>query len=78
MGTIEGPIIGALVLFALQETLSGYGAWYLVIVGGLAVLATLLASRGLWGTASERWGWSLLPVGYRLQQGEQDTRGGTG
>jgi branched-chain amino acid transport system permease protein len=78
MGTIEGPIIGALVLFALQETLSGYGAWYLVIVGGLAVLATLLASRGLWGTASERWGWSLLPVGYRLQQGEQDTRGSTG
>jgi branched-chain amino acid transport system permease protein len=78
MGTIEGPIIGALVLFALQETLSGYGAWYLVIVGGLAVLATLLASRGLWGTASERWGWSLLPVGYRLQQGEQGTRGGTG
>jgi branched-chain amino acid transport system permease protein len=78
MGTIEGPIIGALVLFALQETLSGYGAWYLVMVGGLAVVATLVASRGLWGTASERWGWSLLPVGYRLQQGEQDTRGGTG
>jgi branched-chain amino acid transport system permease protein len=78
MGTIEGPIIGALVLFALQETLSGYGAWYLVMVGGLAVLATLVASRGLWGAASERWGWSLLPVGYRLQRGEQGARGGTG
>jgi branched-chain amino acid transport system permease protein len=53
------------VLFALQETLSAYGAWYLVIVGGLAVAATLLASRGIWGFASERFGWSLLPVGYR-------------
>jgi branched-chain amino acid transport system permease protein len=46
IGTIEGPILGALVLFALQQTLSAYGSWYLVIVGGLAVAATLLASRG--------------------------------
>lgn len=43
MGTIEGPVLGALVLFGLQEALSSYGAWYLVIVGGLAVIATLLA-----------------------------------
>ena len=68
MGTIEGPIVGAFVLFALQETLSAYGAWYLVIVGGLAVVTTLVASRGLWGLASERLGWSLLPVGYRVRQ----------
>jgi branched-chain amino acid transport system permease protein len=67
IGTIEGPVIGALVLFALQETLSADGAWYLVIVGGLAVVATLLASRGIWGLASDRFGWSLLPVGYRVR-----------
>jgi branched-chain amino acid transport system permease protein len=70
MGTMEGPIIGALVLFVLQETLSSYGAWYLVIVGGLAIVTTLAASRGLWGLASERFGWSLLPVGYRVRQKE--------
>jgi hypothetical protein len=28
--------------------LSSYGAWYLVIVGGLAVAAALIAPRGLW------------------------------
>ena len=67
MATIEGPIVGALVLFLLQETLSAYGAWYLVIVGGLAVVATLIASRGVWGFLSERLGWSLLPVGYRVR-----------
>jgi ABC-type branched-subunit amino acid transport system permease subunit len=67
MATIEGPIVGALVLFALQETLSAYGAWYLVIVGALAVVTTLVAPRGLWGLASERLGWSLLPVGYRVR-----------
>jgi branched-chain amino acid transport system permease protein len=67
IGTIEGPIIGAILLFALQEWLSAHGAWYLVVVGGLAVAATLIASRGIWGFASERFGWSLLPVGYRVR-----------
>jgi branched-chain amino acid transport system permease protein len=67
MGTIEGPVAGALVLFTLQQTLSAYGAWYLVIVGGLAVAATLVASHGLWGLASDRLGWSLLPLGYQVR-----------
>ena len=67
MGTIAGPMLGALVLFGLQEALSSYGAWYLVIVGGLAVAATLVSSRGLWGFAADRYGWSLLPVGYRVR-----------
>jgi branched-chain amino acid transport system permease protein len=66
IGTIEGPVLGAIVLFALQEWLAADGAWYLVIVGGLAVIATLVASRGIWGFASERFGWSLLPVGYQV------------
>ena len=34
MGTIGGPVLGAQVLFGLQEALSSQGAWYLVIVGG--------------------------------------------
>jgi branched-chain amino acid transport system permease protein len=68
MGTIEGPIIGALILFALQQTLSQYGAWYLVLVGGLAVVATLAVPRGIWGFVSARWGWSLLPIGYKVRK----------
>jgi hypothetical protein len=38
-----------------------------LIVGGLAVAATLVASRGLWGLVSDRFGWSLPPVGYRVR-----------
>jgi branched-chain amino acid transport system permease protein len=68
MGTIEGPVLGALVLFGLQEALSSYGAWYLVIVGGLAVIATLVSPRGVRGFDADRFGWSLLPVGYRVRQ----------
>jgi branched-chain amino acid transport system permease protein len=66
IGTIEGPVIGAVILFALQEWLSQDGAWYLVLVGGVAVVATLAVPRGLWGFVSGRWGWSLFPVGYRV------------
>jgi hypothetical protein len=32
------------------------------------VTATLVASRGIWGLASDRFGWSLLPVGYRVRE----------
>jgi branched-chain amino acid transport system permease protein len=67
VGTIEGPIIGTIVFFVLQETLSGYGAWYLVLLGAVAVLVTLLARRGLWGLVADRTGWSLFPVQRRLQ-----------
>ena len=34
---------------------------YMLFVGGLAAATTLVASRGLWGLVSERFGWSLLP-----------------
>lgn len=67
IGTIEGPILGALVFFGLQQTLAGYGAWYLVLLGLTAMLVTLFAPRGLWGFAAHRWGWSLFPVGYRVR-----------
>jgi branched-chain amino acid transport system permease protein len=73
MGTIEGPVIGALVLFGLQEALSSCGAWHLVVVGGLAAAATLVASRELWGLVSDRFGWSLLPVGYRINLKDEGT-----
>jgi branched-chain amino acid transport system permease protein len=63
----EGSVLGALVLFGLQGALTSYGASYLVIAGGLAVAAALIAPRGRWGFAAVRFGWSLLPVGYRVR-----------
>lgn len=68
LGTLEGPLLGALLFFALQQLLSGYGAWYLVILGAVAVLVTLFAPRGLWGTAAHRYRTALLPIGYRYRR----------
>ena len=50
LGTIEGPIIGAVIFFALQQLLSDYGTWYLILIGALAAGVVVFAKRGLWGT----------------------------
>ena len=66
IGTIEGPIVGAIVFFALQQWLSDFGVWYLVILGLLAIVITLLLPRGIWGLISGNGRIRLFPVGYRL------------
>ena len=77
LGTVEGPVLGALLFFGLQQVLAGYGAWYLVLLGAVAVLVTLFAPRGLWGELSTRWRLSLLPLGYRLVCAPVPPGGGT-
>ena len=64
IGTIEGPIVGSIVFFALQQTLSAHGALYLIVVGLVAVVVAIWAPRGLWGLLSGRL--RLFPVGYWL------------
>lgn len=66
IGTIEGPILGAIVFFALQQWLSDLGSWYLVILGVVAIIITLFLPRGLWGLISGNGRVRLFPVGYTL------------
>ena len=68
LGTFEGPIIGALVLFAIQTEWADNGVWYLVGLGATAILFALLLPRGIWGTVEERLGIRVMPVGYRLRK----------
>ena len=68
IGTIEGPIIGVLVFFALQTLLADYGSWYLMILGGLGIVVMLFAPRGLWGLISEKTGVQLFPIRRRLRR----------
>jgi branched-chain amino acid transport system permease protein len=67
IGTIEGPIVGAAVFFALQQWLSDLGTWYLVVLGLVSIVITLFLPRGLWGLISGNGRIQLFPVGYRLQ-----------
>jgi branched-chain amino acid transport system permease protein len=66
LGTFEGPILGAILLFAIQTVFSDGGPWYLVGLGASAGLFALLLPRGLWGTIEERFGVRLLPIGYQV------------
>jgi branched-chain amino acid transport system permease protein len=66
LGTIEGPILGAVIFFALQKLLSGYGSWYLILIGALAAGVVVFAQRGLWGTFVRRRTVDLFPVRRRL------------
>jgi len=76
LGTIEGPIIGTIVYMVLQQTLQSYNAWYLIILGLVAMLVALFARRGLWGLVDERLNLRLFPVGYWLRTGGDADRSG--
>ena len=66
IGTIEGPIVGAVVLYFLQDYLASFGTWYLIALGALAVVVMLVAPRGLWGYVVERYDLQLFPLRRRL------------
>jgi branched-chain amino acid transport system permease protein len=68
LGTFEGPILGALVLFGIQQEFQNDGSWYLVGLGAVAIVVTLMLPRGIWGALVDRFNIRLLPVGYTLRQ----------
>ncbi|MFL5015661.1 MAG: branched-chain amino acid ABC transporter permease [Rhizobium sp.] len=72
IGTIEGPILGVLVFFVLQNAFSSFGSWYLLALGALAIVTMLFAPRGVWGLISDRTGWELFPVRRRLKDGSSE------
>jgi branched-chain amino acid transport system permease protein len=66
LGRIEGPILGAIVFFALQEVLADYGSAYLIALGVFTVAIVLLAPRGLWGLLVARRPLTLVAIDRRL------------
>jgi branched-chain amino acid transport system permease protein len=67
LGTFEGPVLGALVLFGIQQEFQDSGSWYLVGLGAVAIVVTLLLPRGLWGALVDRFNIRLVPVGYTVR-----------
>ncbi|QGG42675.1 branched-chain amino acid ABC transporter permease [Aeromicrobium yanjiei] len=68
IGTIEGPIIGAVIFFVLQQQLAQQGTWYLVALGVVAIVIVLAAPRGVWSLIS-RGRFSLFPVAFQVRRG---------
>ncbi|MGO8799448.1 MAG: branched-chain amino acid ABC transporter permease [Roseiarcus sp.] len=75
LGTFEGPILGAVIYFAIEAWFGATGVWYLVGLGGAALLFALFLPKGLWGWADDRFGLRLLPVGRWLKIEEAPSPG---
>jgi len=54
IGTIFGPIVGALIVVAMQYYLASFGAWVIVIQGGIFVVCVLVFRRGIVGELAHR------------------------
>jgi len=74
--TFEGPILGAVIFFLLQEIFGNLGVWYLTGLGVIAVGFALYLPDGLWGAWRQRTGINLLSSGAMLSWAARDA--GTG
>ncbi len=72
LGTISGPILGALILEPAQQYFTlqyGENGYYLVVYGALFLVIMLLLPRGIIPTLNERW---VKYQHIRRQRGPQD------
>ena len=49
LGTVFGPLLGALVFLGLEEILKGLTEHWMVVFGPFIVIVTLLGNRGIIG-----------------------------
>ena len=54
IGTVFGPIVGALVVVAMQYYLAPFGAWVIIIQGLIFVVCVLTFRRGIIGELGAR------------------------
>jgi branched-chain amino acid transport system permease protein len=60
MGTLYGPVVGAIVVVAMQNYLAQYGQWVTVIQGAVFVACVLMFRRGIVGEIAKALNWTAL------------------
>ena len=74
IGTIEGPIIGAVLYYFLRDRFQDHQTVYLISMGLVAMGVALWLQGGIWGTIRRRFGVDLFPVRRRLaDRGAEDS-----
>jgi branched-chain amino acid transport system permease protein len=68
IGTIEGPIIGAVLYYVLRDRFEDYETMYIVGSGVVAIVVALWLQPGLWGYVRRRFGVDLFPVRRLLRR----------
>lgn len=67
IGTLEGPLLGAVVYFAADRLFSDYGVTYMIALGLLTLIVALYARGGLWSITGGRLGWHWFPTRWWLK-----------
>lgn len=73
IGTIEGPIVGVVLLFLLREYLADYGAIYMIVFGLIAIVVMLTLKGGIWGVVQRRFDLRFFPVQRRVHVKPRDS-----
>jgi branched-chain amino acid transport system permease protein len=60
MGTLYGPVVGAVVVVSMQNYLAQYGQWVTVIQGAVFVACVLMFRRGVVGEIASALKWTSL------------------
>ena len=60
IGTMEGPVIGAVFYVLMKQYLYAYPGISMIILGVIAIAIILVAPRGIMGTIHDRFGLELL------------------
>jgi branched-chain amino acid transport system permease protein len=68
VGSTTGPIIGTLVFWVLRDQLADQGVWYLIALGGVAMVMAILAPKGIYGLLQRVRPLPFFPVRRRLRE----------
>jgi branched-chain amino acid transport system permease protein len=69
LGTIEGPIIGAVIYVILRQYLYNFPGISMIILGVVAVAIIMLAPAGIMGVLRNKFGFTFFSVGRQLPAG---------
>jgi branched-chain amino acid transport system permease protein len=65
IGSLEGPVIGAVIYFVLRQYLGDFGTWYLIVLGAISIAVMLIEPRGVWALLRRYVGQDIISVSRR-------------
>ncbi len=68
IGTLEGPILGTVLYFALRELFADHGTWYFIGLGVLAMVMMVVAPQGAWSLVARKGNYDLFGLRRRMKR----------
>ncbi len=66
LGTIEGPLVGAVIFVLLRQLLYDFPGFSMLLLGIIAIAIILVAPKGIMGYVNERFGLDIFNIRRRL------------